>query len=654
MKRLVLPFLTALVVLAGCASEDMSIVDPAPGSRRILVRLFNMIPDGANRRLVLEQGFQTADIAPLQFSDSVRSPGDSSFLEILAGGTREFRSGVRARFAQNAIYDVFTLSEIGRPTVFDTVLVTNANATLTTVPVAQVRLINLIPDTTRQFDVRLGCPSGTTLVRAPVAFGQASLYTEVYPGPTVFSIVDIRNQQPTVIGTFECQLAERVPYSIVVYRDATSDDALILFVQEDDFTRQAERPFVPIQARTADIRVINLARSAVRVTLPRTSTTITSGLPQSTSSQFVPAVTCESERPDVVVATLDDGREVVDSISLMVRGTYTVYASDSGSRASMVITPAIQRPFGSVGSAVIRVVNTSTTIPNVVVSVGARQDATAPNGIVAGSTIARDVRLGSFSTPVTVRAGVVPLTVTTAARPTRIVDLTTIRVEPDKNYDLVIYDENGQAQTMLVEERQAAGPLRRLDEGAFVYVINGSARRTTIPVRLGDVITAGSIFAGNTVATTLPVGSNTYAINGIDGICTTRNGERSILLYAEGGGSPNVISLTSAPLAPQAGITRRRVINATEDISSISVCIDSMPKIAGTGEHLAQNVPYGVASDVSVTDLDRRGTYYVYDPSTVTQLYTLPVQLAPLGSNFSLIVVGRKETGYEVIVTQEF
>ena len=79
-----------------------------------------------------------------------------------------------------------------------------------------------------------------------------------------------------------------------------------------------------------------------------------------------------------------------------------------------------------------------------------------------------------------------------------------------------------------------------------------------------------------------------------------------------------------------------------------------MPKIAGTGEHLAQNVPYGVASDASVTDLDRRGTYYVYDPSTVTQLYTLPVQLAPLGSNFSLIVVGRKETGYEVIVTQEF
>jgi hypothetical protein len=171
MKRYLVPFLSALLVLAGCASEDMSIVDPAPGSRRILVRLFNMVPDGTSRRLVLEQGFQSADVAPLQFSDSVRSPGDSSFIEIYANGTREFRTGVRTRFVQNAIYDVFTLAEVGRPTVFDTVLVTNANATLTTVPVAQVRLVNLIPDTSRTFDVRLGCPSGISLVRNTVPFG---------------------------------------------------------------------------------------------------------------------------------------------------------------------------------------------------------------------------------------------------------------------------------------------------------------------------------------------------------------------------------------------------------------------------------------------------------------------------------------------------
>jgi hypothetical protein len=127
-----------------------------------------------------------------------------------------------------------------------------------------------------------------------------------------------------------------------------------------------------------------------------------------------------------------------------------------------------------------------------------------------------------------------------------------------------------------------------------------------------------------------------------------------MLLYAEGGGTPGIITITTPPLLPQAGITRRRVINATEDIAGVSISIDSIPGVSGAGEHLATNVAFGTASDVSVTNLDRRGTYYVYDAATRAQMYTLPVQLAPLGSNFSLIVVGRKETGYEVIVTQEF
>jgi hypothetical protein len=207
---------------------------------------------------------------------------------------------------------------------------------------------------------------------------------------------------------------------------------------------------------------------------------------------------------------------------------------------------------------------------------------------------------------------------------------------------------------MLIEEREPAGSLRKLDEGAFVYVINGSSRRTAMQLQLGNVITSGTLFPGNTIATTLPLGAVSYSVNGVNGTVTTRNGERSMLLYAEGGGTPGIITITTPPLLPQAGITRRRVINATEDVANVSISIDSIPGMPGVGEYLATNVAFGTASDVSVTNLDRRGTYYVYDAATRTQMYTLPVQLAPLGSNFSLIVVGRKETGYEVIVTQEF
>jgi hypothetical protein len=45
---------------------------------------------------------------------------------------------------------------------------------------------------------------------------------------------------------------------------------------------------------------------------------------------------------------------------------------------------------------------------------------------------------------------------------------------------------------------------------------------------------------------------------------------------------------------------------------------------------------------------------YVYDSNTLTQLYTLPIDIGPLGNSYSLIVVGNKQSGYEVIVLQEF
>ncbi|HLP27814.1 MAG TPA: DUF4397 domain-containing protein [Candidatus Didemnitutus sp.] len=650
-----LSFLFFIVLfLAGCASEDPNIVDPPPGSRRIVVRLFNMIPDGASRKLLLEQNYQSAEVGQFRFSDSVRSPGDSSFVEIIKAGATEFRTSQRVRFIQNAIYDVFTLSKIGQPSVFDSVLIVNANNALTTLPVAQVRVVNLIADTTRFFDVRVGCPNGTPLTAVPVPFKIASLYSEVYPGLAVFSISEIKNGIVNVIGTYQCVLGERKAYSIIIYRDATSTDAYFLFVEENDLTSNAERAFIPVETRTADIRVLNLSSSSVDVSLSNTGQSLVKGLSKSTLSSITTAPTCEAERADVIEAAYSDGRTAIDSTSLTVRGKYTVITVDSGGSARLVITPTIQRPFGAVGKSVIRVVNASPKTPSVVVSLGARSDATAPNGIAAGSTIARNIVFDSTSAPIAVASGILPITVTTSSTPTTIIDVTRATVEPDKNYDLIIYDDGDQVFTALVEEEELMGPLQPLPDGVFYRLINGSNRQPTIPIQIGAVVPTGSVYYGNSLATTLPIGSVPYLINGVSGSFATSSGQRSLAVYAEGGGIPDVIEITTPPLTPLTGQTSRRVVNATEDVRLISVCIDSIPSVSGVGDHLALDVPYGTASAVSVSNLDRRGTYYIYDAETRTQLYTLPIQLAPLGNNYTFVVVGRMDGGYEVIVSQEF
>lgn len=640
--------------LAGCASEDPNIVDPPPGSRRIVVRLFNMIPDGATRKLLLEQGYQSAEVGQFRFSDSVRSPGDSSFVEIIKGGATEFRTSQRVRFIQNAVYDVFTLSKIGRPAEFDSVLIVNANNALTTLPVAQVRVVNLIADTNRTFDVRVGCPNGTPLTTVPVPFKIASLYSEVYPGLAVFSISETKNGVVNVIGTYQCILGERKAYSIIIYRDATSTDAYFLFIEENDLTSNAERAFIPVETRTADIRVLNLSASNVDVSLSNTGQSLVKGLGTSSISAITTAPTCEGERADVFVASYSDGRIATDSTSMTVRGKYTAIAVDSGGSGQIVIAPTIQRPFGAIGKSVIRVVNASARSRSIVVSLGARSDVLAPNGIAAGSTIARDIVFDSLSSPIAVEPGLLPLTVTSSSTPTTIIDVTRATVEPDKNYDLVIYDNGSQIRTMLIEEQESSSTMQPLPDGAFTRFINGSNRQTSIPIQIGLVIPSGTVYYGNALATTFPIGTVPYNINGVAGSFSTDASMRTLLIYANGNGTPNVIDVTTPPLTPVYGQTSRRVVNATEDVRTLSVCIDSIPKVSGDGDHLAKDVPYGMASAASVTNLDRRGTYYVYDAETRTQLYTLPVQLAPLGNNYTFVVVGRKDGGYEVIVSQEF
>ncbi|MCX6140761.1 MAG: hypothetical protein NTX15_08040 [Candidatus Kapabacteria bacterium] len=317
-------FVGAVLLLSGCASEDPNIVNPQPGSRRIVLRRFNMIPDGAGRK-----------------SDTVRSPGDSSFIEIVKAGATEFKSLQRVRFVQNAVYDVFTLAAVDMPSVFDTVLITNANAALTTVPVAQVRVVQLVPDTSRFFDVRIGCANGLPLTSAPVVFGQASLYSQVYPGLAVFSITETTKGVTNVIGTYETVLGERKVYSIILYRDASSEDVLILFIEESDLSPQAERAFIPVQKRTADVRVVNLASTNVDVALKNSGQIIAKGLATSTVGAIETAPTCESELADVFESTYGSGITAVDSTSLTVRGKFSVITTDSGGTGRLVIAPTI-------------------------------------------------------------------------------------------------------------------------------------------------------------------------------------------------------------------------------------------------------------------------------------------------------------------------
>jgi hypothetical protein len=99
------------------------------------------------------------------------------------------------------------------------------------------------------------------------------------------------------------------------------------------------------------------------------------------------------------------------------------------------------------------------------------------------------------------------------------------------------------------------------------------------------------------------------------------------------------------------------VINATDDIPLIGVSYDTSfveDPDDPSSPHVARRVAFGTASPPHRLDRVIRGSMYVYNHDTRTQIFSLPIELGPLGNNYSLIVVGTASRGYDVIVLQEF
>lgn len=650
------PLLIAILALAGCASEDPNIVNPQPGSAKVRVRMVNMVPDAKLRRLVMEKGFQTSAVALGGISTAVDAPADSSFIEVLANDSTELRTPERVRFARQSVYDIIAVGRPNGATGFDTIVVSNANQTLTTQPVAQVRVINAYPDTLSQFDVALGCPNGPSIVLAPIPFKQYSLYREVLPGQVVFSFRQNKSGNTDQLGTFECTLEQSTPYSIVIRQDQGSSNPVFELINEADLTDQAERALLPVTERSANIRLLNLSETTASLVLDKAGQTLTSNLPSRSIGPYSAVPTCEQLSADVLTVSLSNGKSITDSTSLVLRGSYTIVASDNHDSVSMTIVPPLPTLFDIAGKSIVRIVHASASLGKVVVSTGARTDAASPNNVVSGVVLAKDITYGKVSAPVVLSAGPLPITVSSTQFPTTLIDVRRAAVEPNASYLLVLSQTvDGLPTAYLIPDGGGQGAIQAMDDASLLTFVNASASTESITTSIGAEISNARVFFRNSLATSVDEG--TVAVNAGTAQTTVdiQQGLRSLVVFTTRMGTETLFSITADHLRQTIGKSDRRVINATADLDAITVTYDTLYHLyPDSSEAIVRDLAFGQTSPTHVLQSDRRGSMYVYDATTRNLIYTLPITIGPLGNSYSLIVVGRKENGYEVIVLQEF
>ena len=654
--RAYLPLQLVALFVLGCASEDDSIVNPPPGSAHVVVRIANTVPDDHLRRLILEQSYQTTEVASGGFSAGVEAPSDSSYVEIVANGVTEYRSPARIRFSRQSIYDIIAVGKPNGGVGFDTIIVSNANTTLTALPVAQVRMINAYPDTTCSFDVRLGCPNGAPLFNTSTFFKSATLYEEVAPGNVVFSFQQQRGTTVTQLGTFECALKQRTPYTLLVRQNPSSATPVIELIDESDFTASPQRVLTPVLERDANMRVLNISATSASVSLTRTGQEVVRNLSPLTMSANVLVPTCEQQASDLIDVAMGNGRKATDSTSLVLRGSYTIVVADSADSAAMIIVPPLPVVYDAEGKSIVRVIHAASRAGKITVSTGARGNSLLPNGIASGTALTAGASFRSVSTPIVLTPGELPITVTTAQSPTSLIDIKRSKIEANTNYLLVVSETvNGVPETYLFEETGSAGSVTPMNEASLLTFVNASPTSSNTQVSIGTVISNGTVFFRNSIATSVLAGSVVVAAGGTQRTTSVQDGMRTLVLYAYHSGNETLLEVTAPPLRQILGQSDRRVINATSDIEAITMTYDTLYHLyPDSSEAIARDVGFGSVSPTHVLQRDRRGSMYVYDAATRKQLYTLPITLGPLGSSYSLIVVGNKENGYEVVVLQEF
>ena len=200
----------------------------------------------------------------------------------------------------------------------------------------------------------------------------------------------------------------------------------------------------------------------------------------------------------------------------------------------------------------------------------------------------------------------------------------------------------------------APGALVEAESAVFFRYVNGSPFMESSLASVGTVISNARVFYRNSLSTSTQIGAVPVTAEGATATVNTIDGQRTLIVYAVHNGNETLIEITEDPLLQEPALSQRRVINATADIELVSVAYDTTYRSDSNTPHVARDVAFGTTSDVHDLTQERRGTMYVYNSETLEEIYTLPIDLGPLGNSYSLIVVGSKEHGYEALVLQEF
>lgn len=655
MKSIRLIFIPLVLTLfIGCADENPLLVNPPDGTDSMMLRVINLAGDGMPRQLSFGLNSLSTPTNYGTVSAIFRAPlGDSATGIILNNGVEEQRTYRKLQFTRTNYHTYFILPGITpkRNKSADTLIyyTTQARRALMTRN-PEIKLINCFPDSQYIFSLREGCQNGEELLRDNGYTTQSST-REMIPNSTVSLTLlrtDKRTQQTDILGLYTHDLLEYSSYSFFVYKQQNNQPGISI-IDDRNQTISALKNLIEVPERKSYVRLLNLSENSLNLSKVNGNaiTPLHSNINSLTLSTSTEIGACNSSVIDSFAIDNNGERQALLEFPVQVEKSYIIVANDSAGRNNKYISalPQISNIAIDPSMSKVYVVNLIQNHSDLTFALGAR---TSQNNVqLSGEVLATRLLYGSMSSPATVPAGSLPLTIFTTKQPAQLQSAFVGSMAGGQAYYLIAWSTpTGQTRVSLLPTNADNLSLPLLDKGAFLALVQANSSKSSISFGVENQLSNLRLDFRSSSGTVVKKG--TYQITADEATITVNVKEDSnytFFAYASGTGNTGVV-FSSAQGSTRYGQASRRCINLTQDQERISV---SEGASASSGI-IAENINQNGYRDAAPVFVERRLLLTFWSGEKKLSEIT---GLLPLGRNYSLIIAG-KEGSYYTLVQQEY
>ncbi len=673
---MILCLLAALA--AGCVDENQNLVNPPPQNETIKIRFFNLSSDKGAKILSLDG---VEDYPPVQYGElsAAQTPPADSVNSVVKSGSGDvlLKTKWKTKLFRNSNYIFFYMPQFSDSlgTSSDTLYVMSTiNGLLLRPDKAYIKLFNAYPDKNRLYYMTIGCPNGEALAKATrygSNSGAVQIRTDSVPISVFYS--DLSGGTPAESRLFKVYLKDSTQYAFVVYQGQDGSEKVAL-INENDTEITSLTPLDEIQNSTTSVRIVNFSDGDAMINkndMPIGDPSVAPGQ----MSDYMVIDVCDTDLKDTLKTYINNTLRNTVALSFKVEEKYSFYVFNDGSdtSAKTVIAEPVYIPGSIADRSVIRVINGSIKDTSITLSVGARtyqaNDTTVKN--IVGEVLASELVFGNISDPVAIEPGVVPLTLFSSIRPSKLITGSLFKFEPGKEYVIVVYTNNsGETSLYVIVNSEANKALEPIEKGALLQVVNTIYGQEKIPVKTVSMLDNININFTDALATIVQTGSGTIDINGTTAQYTNAGPDTRLLLIATGSkDQPDYKLFDNLYMPSSYDYFSWIVINACRDVPALTVSEDPASESGIIAN--AENLKYWDYSFQEKIYLDKKRSLYFMDGQQTDPETNLPLVLKRIddiafvfNKSYVIIFGGVKtntdnnhdgfDDGYTAVVMQQF